>query len=286
MGNSFPLGYLFRHSRLLRSSYRCDALPFYHIGGPWDVLGPTIDGLLVEVFPLKLVSSLPSCLFVCCHKPTFLLPLSIHNPHFSIFFNFSPGDLERRTTNCLRCSVHMKAFEKHPSSHPPPIIVEASVRIAEATLIPSDEEETLSKTGLKRQRKGYVVRIESEFAATSSHTPLEHALSSMGVMPLEGLSNAFQSFWDSSFRHAAHSMAHNVFEGDLQYLLNQDVLSIREDICAFLHKVEVSSMSLCEKLDRLSLVEGKKDKEMVDLKLEVSLPDYQACGNGKAKEKP
>jgi len=164
--------------------------------------------------------------------------------------------------------------------------VEASVRIAEATLIPSDEEETLSKTGLKRQRKGYVVRIESEFAATSSHTPLEHALSSMGVMPLEGLSNAFQSFWDSSFRHAAHSMAHNVFEGDLQYLLNQDVLSIREDICAFLHKVEVSSMSLCEKLDRLSLVEGKKDKEMVDLKLEVSLPDYQACGNGKAKEKP
>lgn len=46
--------------------------------------------------------------------------------------------------------------------------------------------------------------------------------------------------------------------------------SIQENICAFLHKVEVSSISLCEKMNRLSLVEEKKDKEIATIKLEVS----------------
>ncbi|QCE15551.1 hypothetical protein DEO72_LG11g2562 [Vigna unguiculata] len=65
-------------------------------------------------------------------------------------------------------------------------------------------------------------------------------------------------------------MAHNVFEGDLQCLLNQDVSSVQVDTCAFLHKADVSSISLCEKLTNLSLVKGKKDKEIIAMKLEVS----------------
>ncbi|XP_027927401.1 uncharacterized protein LOC114184305 [Vigna unguiculata] len=137
-------------------------------------------------------------------------------------------------------------------------------------MIPSDEEETLSESGLKRRRRGTALRTKTELVATSSHTRPDHSFSSIGVMPLEGSSNASQSFWDLSFRHAAHNMAHNVFEGDLQCLMNQDVSSVREDICAFLHKVKVSLISLCERLNRLSLIEGKKDKELTALKLEVS----------------
>ena len=124
----------------------------------------------------------------------------------------------------------------------------------------------MSESGLKRQRRGSTIWIETEVATTSSHSRSEHALSSIGPLLLEGSNSVCQSFWDSSYRHTTYSLAHNIFEGDLQCLLNQDMSSVQEDICAFLHKAEVSTIALCEKLNRLGLVEKRKDKEIAAAK--------------------
>jgi len=79
----------------------------------------------------------------------------------------------------------------------------------------------------------------------------------------------------------SHSLAHNVFEGDLQCLLNQDFSSVQEDICAFLHKAEVSTIALCKKLNQMSVNEEKKAKEVSAARVEIArlnaeLADYES----------
>jgi len=78
-------------------------------------------------------------------------------------------------------------------------------------LVPSDDGETISESELKRRRRGSMACGEVEMVATSSHSRPEHALSSTGQLPLEGSSSICQSFWDSSYRHVAHNLAHNIF---------------------------------------------------------------------------
>jgi len=68
----------------------------------------------------------------------------------------------------------------------------------------------------------------------------------------------------------SHSLAHNVFEGDLQCLLNQDPFSVQEDICAFLHKAKVSTIALCKKLNQMGLTEERREKEISAAKMEIA----------------
>ncbi|QCE08082.1 hypothetical protein DEO72_LG9g3106 [Vigna unguiculata] len=140
---------------------------------------------------------------------------------------------------------------------PRPTVGEVSIREAETLRIPSEDEETVSESGLKRRRRGQASRAHAEAVATSAQSRPEQTTSSIGPLHLEGSSSGGQSFWDSSYQHVPHSLAHNVFEGDLQCLLNQDFSTVQEDICAFLHKAEVSTIALCKKLDQLSVSEEK-----------------------------
>ncbi|QCD92471.1 hypothetical protein DEO72_LG5g535 [Vigna unguiculata] len=109
---------------------------------------------------------------------------------------------------------------------PRPTTVETSTRATEAMRVPSDDEETVSETGLKRRRRETVPRAAVEEIATLSHSRPEQTTSSIGALQLEGSSSGSQSFWDATYRHVSHSLAHNVFEGDLQCLLNQDPSSV------------------------------------------------------------
>jgi len=153
---------------------------------------------------------------------------------------------------------------------PRPIVGEVSIREAETLRIPSDDEETVSESGLKRRRRGQASRTHAEAVATSAQSRPEQTTSSIGPLHLEGSSSGGQSFWDSSYQHVPHSLAHNVFEGDLQCLLNQDFSTVQEDICAFLHKAEVSTIALCKKLDQLSVSEEKKTREVSAARVEIA----------------
>jgi len=53
---------------------------------------------------------------------------------------------------------------------PRPAVGEVSTRVTETLRIPSDEEETVSKSGLKRRRRGSVTRVPTEAIATSSQS--------------------------------------------------------------------------------------------------------------------
>jgi len=153
---------------------------------------------------------------------------------------------------------------------PRPAVGEVLTRATETLQISSDDKETVSESGLKRRRRGLVTRVPAEAITTLSQSRPEQATSSIGSLHLEGSSSGGQSFWDSSYQHVSHSLAHNVFEGDLQCLLNQDLSSVQEDICAFLHKAEVSTIALCKKLNQMNLIEEKKNKEISAAKVEIA----------------
>ncbi|QCD87259.1 hypothetical protein DEO72_LG3g1793 [Vigna unguiculata] len=53
-------------------------------------------------------------------------------------------------------------------------------------------------------------------------------------------------------------------------LLNQEVFSLQEDACTFLHKTEVLMAMLFGKLNRLGLTEEKQDMEIAATKQEIS----------------
>jgi len=164
---------------------------------------------------------------------------------------------------------------------PRPAVGEVSARVVETLRIPSDDEETVSESGLKRRKRGLITRATTEAMATSTQSRPEQTTSSIGPLHLEGSSSGGQSFWDSSYQHVSHSLAHNVFEGDLQCLLNQDFSSVQEDICAFLHKAEVSTIALCKKLNQMSVTEEKKTKEVSAARVEIArlnaeLVDYES----------
>ncbi|QCE12067.1 hypothetical protein DEO72_LG10g3309 [Vigna unguiculata] len=124
----------------------------------------------------------------------------------------------------------------------------------EGVTVVSDEEATQSGPNLKRRRPlSRAEAVVDETAGVSVRS--ERTLSSKGPPLQEGSSSVCYSFWDSQFNHRAHSRAHNVFDGDLHCLLNQEVDVLQEDIDGFLHKTEVSVAALCDKLSRASLVE-------------------------------
>ncbi|QCD97040.1 hypothetical protein DEO72_LG6g1750 [Vigna unguiculata] len=77
---------------------------------------------------------------------------------------------------------------------PRPVTGEASTRVTEALQIPSDDEETVFETGLKRRRRGSMTRAASEALATSSQTRPEQTTSSIRPLHLEGSSSGGQSF--------------------------------------------------------------------------------------------
>ncbi|QCD85252.1 hypothetical protein DEO72_LG2g5612 [Vigna unguiculata] len=137
-----------------------------------------------------------------------------------------------------------------------PVVTEALVQVVDAMLIPSDDEETMSESGLKFQRP----------------------------LLLEGSNSVCQSFWDSSYRHTTYSLAHNIFEGDLQCLLNQDMSSVQEDICAFLHKAEISRLTSelaeMEKLRRSLKEEEVEEKEKAWKEHEERYANEVATTNG------
>jgi len=133
-------------------------------------------------------------------------------------------------------------------------LVQATPLAQEGVTVVSDEEATQSGSGLKRRPSlSKSKALVGETAGVSTRS--EHTLSSKGPLLQEGSSNVCCSFRDSQFNHRAHSRAHNVFDGDLHCLLNQEVDTIQEDIDRFLHKTEVSVAALCDKLSRVSVLE-------------------------------